>query len=572
MALETGIQKLLYAFEQGSLAVWVRRMLIVTVVAAIAAVWSVIRFNGFSEPAAMDQAQVGRQLATGQGYSTLYARPLAMHLMLARTGRLEVPLPETSNAPLGPFINAALLRVADFPSKFAEREVVFSADRVIAFGGLLFFAASLPLVYLLGRRLFDERLALLAAGLVVAMDLFWKFSFSGLPQMAMLFFFSGALLALLGALDAQDAGRRGRAHFLALTAALLLGLTTLGHAAGLGIFAGFWLFATAVLRPHWPVALAAPVVYALPLVPWGLHNWRAVRQPLGTPFYELYRAPDTDSLALTADFEPLLRFRWTDFLANTAGQTVRQLEGLVSYLGGNFVAAAFFLALFLHTFRRWEPAQFRWAVLLMWAGAAVAMSVVGTGLAVSVNQLHVLFIPVMTLYGLAFLLLLFGRLEFDQPVLRRAFLVLLYALVSLPLINSLFSTPNRVNWPPYLPPLIERFSEWVNPDEAMVSDIPWATAWYAERTSLLLPASIEQFELIDSERLLDAPLVALYLTPFSGDQRTYAAIINGRYREWARFVLREVREDDLRSWLLTAAVNLPIDGEAIFFADRVRWR
>jgi hypothetical protein len=66
--------------------------------------------------------------------------------------------------------------------------------------------------------------------------------------------------------------------------------------------------------------------------------------------------------------------------------------------------------------------------------------------------------------------------------------------------------------------------------------------------------------------------VGLYLTPFSGDRATYESIINGRYREWARFVLREVKPEDLNNWMLRSAINLPIDGQSIFYADRPRWR
>ena len=89
---------------------------------------------------------------------------------------------------------------------------------------------------------------------------------------------------------------------------------------------------------------------------------------------------------------------------------------------------------------------------------------------------------------------------------------------------------------------------------------------------MLLPENIGQFELIHTERLLQAPLVGIYLTPFSGDQPTFETIVQGRYGEWARFVLREIVEDDLAGWILPSAVNLPIDGQSIFYADRPRWR
>ena len=72
--------------------------------------------------------------------------------------------------------------------------------------------------------------------------------------------------------------------------------------------------------------------------------------------------------------------------------------------------------------------------------------------------------------------------------------------------------------------------------------------------------------------MLGAPLVGIYLTPFSSNESAYAGIVNGRYRDWARFVLREVRQEEIQGWMINSAVNLPVDGEAIFFADRVRWQ
>jgi hypothetical protein len=572
MAIETSIQWFVHAFEHGKFAAWVRRLVIAVLLAIIATVWLNMKFNGFGNADAMDQAQIGRQLASGQGYSTLYARPLALHLMLARTGQIPVPLPELTQAPLGPAINAGALRLSGMNFTFAPGIAVSPADRTLALASFVFFAASLIPAFLLGRRLFDSRLAFLGLGLVLLMELYWKFSFSGLPQMAMLFSFNCALLFLLSALEAREAGRTARSMLWTILAATMLGVMTLGNGIGLWMFAGFWFFATLVLRPRWVVALVTPIVYSLPLLPWAWHNWQALRNPFGLSFYELYRPYGQDRLGFLADLEPLLRFHWSDFLANTAEHTVVQFERFFSYIGGNFVAVAFFLALFLHVYRRWEPAQFRWAVLLMWLGAVVGMSIFGTAGTVSVNQLHILFVPVMVFYGLAFLLVLWSRLEFPQPILRTGFLALIYLVISIPLVNSLIGTTPRVNWPPYLPPLIDRFKSWVEPNEAIAADIPWATAWYGQRTSLLLPENIEQFELISGERLLGKPLVGIYLTPFSGNEETYAGIVNGRYREWARFVLREIRQEDLRGWMLNSAVNLPVDGGAIFFADRPRWR
>lgn len=572
MGLEVSLQGFLHAFEQGRSIVWVRRLVLAIIIGLLASMWFVAKFNGFSVPEAMDQAQIGRQLATGEGFTTLYARPLALHLMLTRTGNLASPLPETSQAPLGPLINAALLWAGGQHFAPDSEQYVAPAERAITAAAFLFFAGSLVLSYLLGRWLFDGPLALIGLGLIIVSDLVWRFTFSGLPQMAMLFLFTGALLALAGALEASEARRRARSIVMIMAASLLLGLMTLGHGLGLWIFAGFWLYAVTVIRPRWFVALATPLIYVLPLLPWAWHNWRAMRNPFGLPFYELYRTPQADPLALAADFEPILRFQVSDFLTNTATQALAQAGNLITYFGGSVVAAAFFFALLLHVFARWQAAQFRWAVLFMWIGAAAGMSVFGVDRAVSVNQLHILFLPVMIFYGLAFFLLLAGRLGLEQPLLRGAFITLLFLVSSIPMIGTMFLAAPTFNWPPYLPPLISRFDQWVQPDEAIAADIPWATAWYAGRTSLLLPENIAQFELIHAERLLQAPLVGIYLTPFSGDQPAYETIVQGRYSQWARFVLREIKEDDLDGWILPSAVNLPIDGQSIFYADRPRWR
>ena len=55
-------------------------------------------------------------------------------------------------------------------------------------------------------------------------------------------------------------------------------------------------------------------------------------------------------------------------------------------------------------------------------------------LGVAANQLHLLFVPLMTCYGLAFLLVQWNRLEIELRIARIAFLALLFVLCGWPML------------------------------------------------------------------------------------------------------------------------------------------
>ncbi len=571
MALESGLQGWLHTVEQGTLAKWVIRVLIATVLVSLSTFWLIGRFNGFSTAEAMDQAQIGRQIAFGQGYTTLYARPLALNVLAGR-GSLRAPMPEVNNAPLGPFLNAIVLRVMGREAATTGQALIFPPEVAIAAMGIGFLLCSLLVSFWLGRELFGQRIALLGTGLLICTAMLWRMSTSGLPQTAMLLLFNGALLALLAALKTSAAQVPRRTMLLAWLSAFLLGLATLGNGVALWIFPGFFLFAVLALRPWLPVAVGSIAAYALPLLPWAWRNWRLVGNPFGFAWIELQRPAGMDALAFAADLEPQPGFHWADFLINTATQGMAQISDVFSLLGHNVAVIAFFLAVMCLSFRSWRASQFRWAVLLMWLGAFVGMSVAGVDGSISANQLHVLFLPVMIFYGLSFLLGLWEHLGLEHPPLRTAFLIMIYALVAAPLLVVLGTRGLRVNWPPYLPMLMVEFSNFIKPGEAISSDIPWATAWYSNRRSLLLPRSVEQMNFINDEGLLAAPIVAVYLTPASGGQLTYADIINGRYQNWARLIFREAGTQKIKGWRLNSRVLLPVNGMSVLFADKPRWK
>lgn len=125
----------------------------------------------------------------------------------------------------------------------------------------------------------------------------------------------------------------------------------------------------------------------------------------------------------------------------------------------------------------------------------------------------------------------------------------------------------KVNWPPYFPPYIAILREWTKPNEIIGSDMPWAVAWYAQRKSLLLPESVKSFNEINDYNLLGGPIIGLYFTPISGNQRFVQEIMKGPFKEWAPFITRNINLNGLPY----QAVRPLLDGEIILFADKDRW-
>ena len=252
-------------------------------------------------------------------------------------------------------------------------------------------------------------------------------------------------------------------------------------------------------------------------------------------------------------------------------QVASQMGNLFTSFGGILVAPVFFLGL-LHFFKNPLPRTFRWALLSIWLFSVLGMAVFGMsdeGAVLPSNDLNVLFIPTFAAFGMAFILVLWTRLEISVLLVKYAFYALLFGLCSLPLLNYM-TTGNKspVQWPPYVPPYIAIMRDWTQPEEIIASDMPWAVAWYADRKSLWLPMTIQNFlDLSDYERI-GARIVGIYLTPISGNKALIGDIVKGDYKEWAPFILRKV---DFKDFPLKSVTAMPLDNQCIFYSDRDRW-
>ena len=207
-------------------------------------------------------------------------------------------------------------------------------------------------------------------------------------------------------------------------------------------------------------------------------------------------------------------------------------------------------------------------IVVMWLGAAIGMTLFGVKGVISGNQLHIIFLPIFIIYGTAFLMVLWSRLEISLTAFRIFFLSVVFLIAATPMILTLMAGQSaRIQWPPYVPPFISVLQNWFGPKEVLCSDMPWAVAWYANRKCLLLPETVRAFNEISDYGSLGSPIVGLYLTPISGKEE-FVNLVKGPYKEWGPVIMRTV---NLSEFLLKSFTPLPIDGECILYADSDRW-
>ncbi len=563
---EIGVQAALHSLEQGKLASIIKWAMIVVLIVALVLVYLFVKFRGFSTVTAMDQAQIARSIAAGDGFSTKFIRPLAIWQL--EQGGKTVPtekFPDFYQSPLNPMVNSIPLKVIESSWKMTPTDLIYAGDRAIAVTAVVIFLLSVVVWYFIGSKLFDPKLALVGCAIILLTDMMWQFSLSGLPQMLMLLLFSIALLLTIVAMELRE-------RLLPMLGALFgagvcFGLMILAHGLAAWIFVGWLAFAVIYFQPRGLAGLTALAAVLIIVLPWMARNYSVSGNPFGLAIYDAISIGKPEQGYLRS-IEEAPSVEGFGIFNKLKGGVSLQIEQIFAYLGMNLVAGAFFLAL-MHPFRSPVTSALRWCLLPMWLGAVAGMGIFGVEGVISSNQLHVLFVPIFAFYGLAFLLVLWSRLELGYPILRLLFLTVVIFLCAIPLLATMFGGRGAaIQWPPYVPPFIAVLGDWFEEDEIVASDMPWAVAWYADRKSLLLPDTVKTFNRINDYERLGGPVNGLYLTPVTGNLPLFSDIYKGAYKDWALLITRPPRVDGFSLPFFTA---LPIDGECMIFADRDRW-
>ena len=144
-------------------------------------------------------------------------------------------------------------------------------------------------------------------------------------------------------------------------------------------------------------------------------------------------------------------------------------------------------------------------------------------------------------------------------------------IVSLPLVLA-FLPPKSIPvvFPPYHPPALETVSGWLKPNELMMTDVPWAVAWYGNRQAIWTPPNSRTDFFAVNDYL--KPVSALYLSPMTMDARFLSGWVRAGDASWGSLVLDTIARKEPPAWFplrKTQAGWLP---DQLVLTDWERWK
>lgn len=575
------LQDIIHRLEVGGGMRYVRLAM-----AALAVILLLVGYNGrafknFSSPEAMDVAQLARNISDGEGYTTKFVRPLSIFLIKRQNlgiderspsvqtniASLKGGHPDLANPPVYPYLLAGIMKVLPFNAQIsgagafwtpAGRFYRYQPDFLISMFNQALFLVVVWLVFLLARKLFDPTVAWVSAVVLLCAEVFWRFSVSGLSTILLLLLFTGLvwLLVLLEEEGREPKHGKGWPLLIGALIGLSLGLGALTRYSFGWILVPVIGFIALYGGPRRvPVALIVLALSGVLLGSWMVRNHLLSGTFFGTASYVLVEnTPMFPEFrlqrSLDPDFSGYVRAAVDVFWHKLILNVKRIAQEELPTLGGSW-AAAFFLVGLMVTFR--NPAtkrvrQFLVACLLLFIVVQALCRTHMSDISPELNHenLLVLFVPLVLMFGVSLFFLLLEQMPLALVELRYLVIGAFVVIACLPMVFVyLPPRPFPISYPPYNPPNIQTISNWLKPQELMMSDIPWAVAWYGNRQSVWLtlrpnpdpedPQSHEDFFAINDYL---KPISALYLTPVTIDRRFISESFRQAEYAWGSFLLQ----------------------------------
>jgi 4-amino-4-deoxy-L-arabinose transferase-like glycosyltransferase len=449
---------------------------------------------------------------------------------------------------------------------------------VAIFNQLLLLVA-VALTFLLTLKLFDAPAAWLTALMTLGADLLWKFSVSGQSTLLLLLIFLGLAWCLV---KAEELGRAEnpqvrKLFILAITAGVLVGVGMLTRYAFGWVIVPVVIFLTlfgGVRRPG--LAVAAFLAFGLAVLPWIIRNFAVSGTLFGTAGYAVVEgtfAFPGSRLMQSVNPDLSTAFWVRPYLAKLLINVRNILQSDLLRIGGSWVAVLFFAGLLLGL-RNIAARRMRYFTMMCLGVFIVVQAMGRTQLTtissdLSSENLLVLLTPFVVIFGIAFFLTLLNQMKTPTPQVRLGVIVLMVAVSCQTFIANLLPPKSSpVAYPPYYPPEIQKVSDWMRPDELMMSDIPWAVAWYGDHQCVWTTAN-SQYEFFQFNDYVK-DVRGLYLTLNTLDQKLFTECLQGGVDSWGNFVLKTVAANQIPpQFPLKVAPYGLLSG--LFLTDRQRW-
>jgi len=324
--------------------------------------------------------------------------------------------------------------------------------------------------------------------------------------------------------------------------------------------------------------------FAVIVAPWIVRNYSVSGTAFGTASY-----------SVTEWFYPgfkLQRSLQPDFPNYPMLQYVRKLmtnllpvlqEDLFNIAGGWI--AAFFLVGLLVGFRNPALRRMRYFTVGCIATLAIAQATARTHLSdetpvVNSENLFVLLSPLVVVYGVGLFFTLLEGVKFPVYQLRYVAIVAFTILLMLPMWFALLAPGgSAIVYPPYWPDKIQSTAHVLSDKELMMSDIPWAVAWYGDRQAvwMTLNATASADNPVQWQESFFAindvlkPINVLYLTPRSLDGRFQTDWLHAGDASWGQFIINTLANKQVPAAFPLRKVPPGYLPEQLLLSDSARW-
>jgi hypothetical protein len=555
MIAPRSLQEWVHWLEVGAGGRWVARVAVILGVVLLSLRIGYTQFHGPLTETTLAHAVVGRQLAKGEGFTTLVNYPQTVAWMKERASWTDAkaayafdpakPLPELHQPPLYPLVIAGALKVLPETTRARLFDTVpkppdgFGADYLLLGLNIALLWLAAWQTFALGRKLFDEQVAVIALLGFLFSTATWAetVALSGTPVMLVLML---AFFQMLVRIDEKASG--GKLPWLALAAAGgVSGLAFLcDYAAGvLVLVAAGWAWLRFFGAQRGKAVAVVAVIFLVVAGPWMLRNVALTGNPLAFAWQGIVLKagdPTADPETVRATLSSVAPSVDLKKLGNKILTSVQTSLRERLWAGGGIFFTAFFVTGLVYRFRDDRVNRARWLFVVALAALVVAQAFFDSG---EGERLPVVYAtPLIAIFGASFFAVLVASSEALHAHARWAATVLL-AVQALPLAHDLIE-PRRLHfsYPPYYPGLFlgmrEEMARRGGAYPAWAADVPAGAAWYSGQRVWARPATLRDFYGVCQEQAQ----VALMLTPHTLDRPFFSELTkrnerDGRLGDWS---------------------------------------